>query len=60
MLVRRKVKAEEIKVKMMIKVFLKMKAIDLDENDNLQLASKTVKILYLIKVKNQFSQRRKL
>ena len=54
-------KAEEYKVKMMIKVFLKMRAIDLDENDNsLQLASKKVKTLYLIKVKNQFSQRRKL
>ena len=64
MQVRKKVRAEEIddlEIAMMIRVFLRMKVTDLEENDKgLLKVKKIAKSLFLTKVKNLLSQKRKL
>ena len=64
MQVRRRVRAEEIddlEIAMMIRVFLRMKVTDLEENDKgLLKVKKIAKSLFLTKVKNLLSQKRKL
>jgi len=58
------VRAEEIddlEIAMMIRVFLRMKVTDLEENDKgLLKVKKIAKSLFLTKVKNLLSQKRKL